>query len=139
MGQLSLCWEPEHATAPVQVSTVEQLRKLVVDLRAGTQPGDAVLVQVFISDSPWKAEFFAGFDGDKGVAWYSGADTPTPVTSHSGEPGNDQPVTYYLDTTDQEFPANSEVPADAVEAVLVEFFETNGDRLPTSIAWQPIA
>ncbi|MCP2257189.1 Immunity protein Imm1 [Streptoalloteichus tenebrarius] len=96
-----------------------------------------MLLTVVVAEDPWKSELSVGIDGDKGVLHYAGEDTPPHgVDSKSPTPTSPAPVIYNYISADTEFPPpHAEVPFPAVEAAVIEYLTTEGDR-PTAVDWQ---
>ncbi|WP_424188299.1 Imm1 family immunity protein [Actinokineospora sp. G85] len=133
---LNVYYAAEHADDPVTVSTPEEVRALLDRVRGAHAAGSAVLLTVIVADDPWKSELCVGVDGDKGVLRFAGEDTPpTGLYSRSPVPSNVEPVIYYYVRADTDFPPHSEVPAAVVEAALIDYLVTSGER-PTSVEWQ---
>ncbi|MBB5960038.1 hypothetical protein FHS29_006660 [Saccharothrix tamanrassetensis] len=127
-------WFDRDAAEPTVVDTPAGL-DAVLDTVAGW-PGPNT-VQLLIADDPGRAILDVGLDAEygRGVLYYSGPDAPDGVTS-KGTDVADLPPIYYFTGSDTEYPADAEIPLDAVRRAAHEYMTTGGAR-PTGIQWQP--
>lgn len=68
---------------------------------------------------------YTGGRGAAGGTWFS-----------KGDSGKSGTVLHYYMGSDNEYPADSEIPLDLVRTAAREFLESGGQR-PTSVTWQP--
>jgi len=135
VATLNAYYTTEHADDPVVVASADDVAGLLDAVREKYPDGAAVLITVLVADDPWGQELSVGVDGDKGVLRYSGHGDFRGSYSKSVEPSNAEPVIYYYVTADSEFPPNSEVPISTVQAAVVEYLATGGQR-PSAAEWQ---
>jgi Immunity protein Imm1 len=135
VATLNAHYAVEHADNPVVVASADDVAALFTAVRDRYPEGAATLITVVVADDPWGQQLSAGVDGDKGVLFYSGQRNPQGAFSKSPEPSNPEPVIYYFETADTEFPPNSEVPVSVVEAAVAEYLTTGGHQ-PACVEWQ---
>jgi hypothetical protein len=70
-------------------------------------------------------------DGDVGALRYMGGGGNY---YSRGQAGGDKEVTYYYTGSDREFPADSEIPIEAIRRAVKEFLVTS--ERPTAVEWQ---
>ncbi|ONI83185.1 hypothetical protein ALI144C_16955 [Actinosynnema sp. ALI-1.44] len=76
-----------------------------------------------------------GMHGARGVLYYAGADSADGVYSKGDGPEDGQELLYYYMDSDTPFPANSEIPAEAVRTAAQEFMSAG--QCPSVVQWQP--
>ncbi len=132
---LNVFYETDQGDDPIVLTTPDEVRALFATVRDKYPDESAVLLMIFLADDPWGSELAAGIDGDKGVLRYAGEDTPPDgLYSNNTSPSNTDRVVYYYQTSDREFPTDSEVPITAVESAVIEYMTTG--QQPTVVDWQ---
>ncbi|MFD9961443.1 Imm1 family immunity protein [Amycolatopsis sp. NPDC058986] len=127
-------WYDQDADDPTIVTTAAELDAVLDKVAALDGPR---LVQLYPADGPDGPELSAGLHGDRGVLRYAGHDAPSGSCSRNTGTPFARPewgaVRYYYMTSDNDYPDNAEIPAEAVRKAAHEFM-TTGAR-PTSVEW----
>lgn len=126
-------WFDGDSDDPTIVRTSAELDELL-DLVA-VQDGSRI-VELLVHDDPARAIFDVGMSGQRGTLYFSSATYPEGHFSRGSGGSGAAPLTYYYMGSDTEFPADAELPIDAVRRAAHEYMATGGER-PASVDWQP--
>jgi len=131
----------EHAETPIELSVDADVDRLIDSMLADDFENS--LATVYVNGRTNAAgvpspELLMGIDSEGGVASlaYTGESPAFAGTFYAlGETSQRDEVFYYYMGHDRGFPADSELPIDAVRVALKEFLASNGER-PTSVEWR---
>ncbi|GLY47968.1 Imm1 family immunity protein [Lentzea sp. NBRC 102530] len=128
-------WWDEDSDEPTIVRTQDELAALREAVSVLDYP---VVLEMLDAAHPHRVILDAGFHGDRGVLFYSGAEHREGVYSKNpaSEDHAPEPRLYYYMSSDREFPASAEYPVDVVWQACEEFMNSDGTR-PTVVEWQP--
>jgi hypothetical protein len=138
---ISLTWWHSHGQREGDVTTTPaELDAMLDKLAAMSLEHWPVLADVFYTEDIGRDPrsmvgplFTVGMHLDKGVIRYSDSPRTAYYTKGDG-PADDEPILYMYMTSDNEYPSNSEIPADLVRKAAHEYAETG--RRPTCVDWQ---
>ncbi|MFI5712683.1 Imm1 family immunity protein [Kribbella sp. NPDC051620] len=129
----------EHDEQPVRISTEADVDRLVDDLLGEDYENSAATVYVggrLNSAGVPDHELLIGIDNAGGILGSLRYMNESGTYYGAGQPSDHDELVYYYAGQDREFPADSQLPVEAIRAAVKEFVSKGGGR-PTSVEWKP--
>jgi hypothetical protein len=127
-------WYSREQTAGDVAETPVELTAALDRIAALSGPDWPALATVTPVGTKFGPVLYVGFHVRNGALLYSGSDDMDGSFTLGSGPTDGDPLLYMYMTSDNEFPPNSEIPAELVRRAVHEFADTG--RRPTCVAWQ---
>jgi hypothetical protein len=127
-------WYAREQEAGDRAETPAELDSALDRIAALSGPGWPALATVTPAGARFGPVLYVGFHEQNGALLYSGEDDADGSFTRGAGSITGEPLLYMNMESDNEFPPNSELPADRIRQAVHEFANTG--RRPTCVDWQ---